>query len=48
MKYKIKDFHNEDDKKYVGFMVKDDSGAELAIDKKVNLVDGKTDEKYVE
>ena len=47
MEYKIKDFHNEGDKKLVGFFVKDSSGAEL-IDKKVDLVDGKTDEKYVE
>lgn len=48
MEYKIKDFHNEGDKKLVGFFVKDSSGAELLIDKKVDLVDGKTDEKYVE
>jgi hypothetical protein len=48
MEYKIKNFHNEDGKKYVGFTVKDDSGAEFVIDKKVDLADGKTDEKYVE
>ena len=48
MEYKIKNFHNEDGKKYVGFIVKDDSGAEFVIDKKVDLVDGKADEKYVE
>ena len=39
MEYKIKNFHNEDGKKYVGFTVKDDSGAEFVIDKKVDLVD---------
>tara|TARA_X000001388_G_C2202501_1_gene111828 strand:- start:50 stop:292 length:243 start_codon:yes stop_codon:yes gene_type:complete len=48
MEYQIKDFRTEDNKKYVGFMIKDENGNQFAIDKKVSIVDGKTDEKYVE
>ena len=48
MEYQIKDFRTEDNKKYVGFMIKDENGNQFAIDKKVDIVDGKTDEKYVE
>ena len=43
MKYIIKDFRNEGDKKYIGFMVTDDNGNQLAIDKKIDLSDGKSE-----
>ena len=47
MKYIIKDFRKEGDKKYIGFMVTDDNGNQLAIDKKVDLSNGKSDEQYI-
>ena len=47
LKYVIKDFRDEDDKKYVGFLVTDEKGSQFAIDKKVSLSEGKTDEQYV-
>ena len=47
MEYEIKTFENEGDNKRVGFLV-DSSGKTLAIDKLVTIVDGKTDESYVQ
>mgnify|MGYP003642719938 FL=1 len=48
MEYQVKDFRVESDKKYIGFMITDSNGNKMAIDKKVDIVDGKSDEKYVE
>ena len=47
MEYQIKTFETEGDSKRVGFMVTSD-GMQLAIDKLVTIVDGKTDESYVQ
>ena len=47
MEYQIKTFETEGDSKRVGFMVTSD-GKQLAIDKLVTIVDGKTDESYVQ
>ena len=47
MKYKIKDFRDEGDNKYVGFMVERDDGERFAIDKKVPLSEGKADDEYI-
>jgi hypothetical protein len=47
LKYVIKDFRDEGDKKYVGFMVTNEKGAAFAIDKQVSLSEGKTNEQYV-
>ena len=47
MKYEIKNFKDEGDKKYVGFWVHHE-GRKLGIDKWISLSEGKTDEKYVE
>tara|TARA_R110002051_G_scaffold314478_1_gene391613 strand:+ start:338 stop:586 length:249 start_codon:yes stop_codon:yes gene_type:complete len=47
LKYVIKDFRDEGDKKYVGFTVTDEKGSVFVIDKKVSLSEGKTDEQYV-
>ena len=47
MEYEIKTFETEGDSKRVGFMV-DNNGKKLAIDKLVTIVDGKTDESYVQ
>ena len=44
MQYEIKDYRDEDGKKFVGFMITDDAGNRLATDKKIHLVDGKSDE----
>jgi hypothetical protein len=48
MKYEIKNFHTQDDQKYVGFWVIDDADKRLAIDKTVPLVEGKTNEQYIQ
>jgi hypothetical protein len=47
MKYEIKNFETKDNQKFVGFFVKDDKGATLAIDKYLPLVDGKSSEDYI-
>ena len=47
LKYVIKDFRDEGSKKYVGFMVTDEKGSQFAIDKKVTLSEGKTNEQYI-
>ena len=47
MKYEIKNFKDEGDKKYVGFWVHHED-RRLGIDKLISLSEGKTDEKYVE
>tara|TARA_R100001086_G_scaffold204984_1_gene120865 strand:- start:217 stop:459 length:243 start_codon:yes stop_codon:yes gene_type:complete len=47
MEYEIKTFETEGDSKRVGFMVTS-GGRQLAIDKLVTIVDGKTDESYVQ
>jgi hypothetical protein len=48
MKYEIKNFYTQDDQKYVGFWVIDDLDKRLAIDKTVPLVEGKTNEQYIQ
>jgi hypothetical protein len=48
MKYEIKNFQDTDNQKHVGFFVKDDKGATLAIDKHLPLVKGKTNEEYIQ
>lgn len=47
MEYKIKNFETEGDQKFVGFMVRNNDKA-FAIDKRVPLSAGKTDEQYVQ
>lgn len=47
MKYQIKNFENEDNNKFVGFVITDDNGAVFVIDKRVPLADGKTNEQYI-
>jgi hypothetical protein len=47
MEISIKNFYDENSMKYVGFKIKQD-GNTLAIDKQVPLVDGKTNEQYVQ
>ena len=48
MEIQIKNFANDGDQKLVGFMVRDENGKAFAIDKRVALADGKTDEQYVQ
>ena len=47
MEISIKNFYDENSMTYVGFKIKQD-GNTLAIDKQVPLVDGKTNEQYVQ
>ncbi len=47
MEYQIKNFENDGDQKLVGFMVINE-GKRFAIDKRVAIADGKTDEQYVQ
>lgn len=47
MKIHIKNFQNEDDNKFVGLTITDSVGNIFAVDKRVALADGKTDEQYV-
>ena len=47
LKYVIKDFRDEGDKKYVGFTITDEKGSVFVIDKKVPLSEGKTNEQYI-
>jgi hypothetical protein len=47
MEYQIKNFQTDGDQKMVGFLVKNE-GKTLAIDKRVPIVSGKTDEQYVQ
>jgi hypothetical protein len=47
MQYEVKTFETEGDNKRVGFLV-DNNGKMLAIDKLITIVDGKTDESYVQ
>ena len=47
MEYEVKTFETEGDNKRVGFLV-NNNGKMLAIDKLITLVDGKTDESYVQ
>jgi CHASE1-domain containing sensor protein len=48
MKYEIKNFQNQDNEKLVGFWVINDNNQRLAIDKTVPIVDGKTNEQYIQ
>ena len=48
MEIQIKNFANDGDQKWVGFMVRDENGKAFAIDKRVAITDGKTDEQYVQ
>jgi hypothetical protein len=48
MQVEIKNFENETDNKFVGFNIRNDANALFVIDKRVPLVDGKTDEQYVQ
>jgi hypothetical protein len=47
MKYEIKNFQDEGDNKLVGLFVIDDKGSRLAIDHRIPLQNGKTNEQYV-
>lgn len=47
MQYTIKNFENDGDKKFVGFFVTDAQGNIFAIDKRIPLQDGKTNEQYI-
>jgi len=47
MNYEVKTFETEGSNKRVGFMV-DNNGKKLAIDRLVEIVEGKTDESYVQ
>ena len=47
MQYEVKTFETEGSNKRVGFMV-DNNGKKLAIDRLVEIVEGKTDESYVQ
>ena len=47
MNYEVKTFETEGSNKRVGFMV-DNDGKKLAIDRLVEIVEGKTDESYVQ
>ena len=47
MEYEVKTFETEGSNKRVGFMV-DNNGKKLAIDRLVEIVEGKTDESYVQ
>jgi len=47
MEYQIKNFQTDGDQKMVGFIVKNNDKA-FAIDKRVPIVSGKTDEQYVQ
>ena len=48
MKYEIKNFENKENQKMIGFWVVNDSDQRLAIDKYLPLVDGKSNEQYVQ
>ena len=47
MNYEVKTFETEGSNKRVGFMV-DNDGKKLAIDRLVEIVEGKSDESYVQ
>lgn len=47
MQYEVKTFETEGSNKRVGFMV-DSNGKKLVIDRLVEIVEGKTDESYVQ
>ena len=47
MNYEVKTFETEGSNKRVGFMV-DNNGKKFAIDRLVEIVEGKTDESYVQ
>ena len=47
MEYEIKNFETEDDKKRIGFLVTT-NGKNFAIDKLISIVEGKTEEVYVQ
>ena len=47
MEYQIKNFQTDGDQKIVGFLVCN-ADKSFAIDKRVPLVQGKTDEQYVQ
>jgi hypothetical protein len=47
MQYEVKTFETEGDNKRVGFLI-DNNGKMLAVDKLIAIVDGKTDESYVQ
>lgn len=47
MEYEVKTFETEGSNKRVGFMV-DNNGKKFAIDRLIEIVEGKTDESYVQ
>jgi hypothetical protein len=47
MEYQIKNFQTDGDQKFVGFLVRN-ADKTFAIDKRVPLASGKTDEQYVQ
>ena len=48
MKVTIKNFENQDGKKLVGFLITDDNSQKFVIDKLLPLVEGKSNEEYVQ
>jgi hypothetical protein len=47
MRYEIKNFEVEGENKFVGFKITDSQGRLFYIDKRILIVEGKTDEQYV-
>lgn len=48
MKYEIKTFEKQDDQKLVGFWVTNEQNQRLVIDKFLPIVQGKSDEQYIQ
>lgn len=48
MKYTVKTFKDEDINKRVGFFVKDDSDRQFAVDTVLPIVEGKTQQEYIQ
>ena len=48
LRYEIKDFIDVDSTKKVGLIVTDEQNHVYIVDKYIDLVDGKTDEQYVQ
>ena len=47
MEVNIKDFRNEESMKLIGFTIKENNNT-FVIDKQLPLIDGKTEEQYVQ
>ena len=48
MKYIVKTFQDEDTNKRVGFFVKDDNDRQFAVDAVLPIVEGKTQQQYIQ